>query len=251
LPSYDDHIALGFVCHLDLFPIPEQEQDQNKDTVPPGQRQRQPRHRATLSTDIPVPSLSTIFARAPFPSVNEAGYSALISSSSNAARPIPALPSLIPSVPQPGLIHFLHNQLALPPMQDFEDTVAILGCYPVTESSRRTDALVGAALSHAGCYPFQGKPSLLFVFHDIASNLEGSFILRYRVSNILSHAQGPSDMPVLAECYGGPFKVYASKEFPGLPQSTDLTNSLSMLGVPVHCRDSARRRSSGKQQSSD
>lgn len=52
---------------------------------------------------------------------------------------------------------------------------------------------------------------------------EGTFLLRYRVFNIYSKACGTTEIPILAECYGGPFKIYSTKEFPGLRASTDLT----------------------------
>ena len=52
---------------------------------------------------------------------------------------------------------------------------------------------------------------------------EGTFILRYRVFNIFGKVAGKTDIPVLAECYGGPFRIYSTKEFPGLRPSTDLT----------------------------
>ena len=65
-------------------------------------------------------------------------------------------------------------------------------------------------------------------FQDLAVKTEGTFILRYRVFNIFSQASGV-DIPILAQCFGGPFKIYPSKEFPGLRASTDLTK------VSVQC----------------
>ena len=53
--------------------------------------------------------------------------------------------------------------------------------------------------------------------------IEGSFILRYRVFNLFAHVEGALDIPILAECYGGPFRIYSTKEFPGLRPSTELT----------------------------
>lgn len=52
---------------------------------------------------------------------------------------------------------------------------------------------------------------------------EGLFFLRYRVFNALFQVAGPTPIPVLAECIGGPFRVYSTKNFPGLRASTDLT----------------------------
>lgn len=53
--------------------------------------------------------------------------------------------------------------------------------------------------------------------------IEGSFILRYRVFNLFAQVEGTMEIPILAECYGGPFRIYSTKEFPGLRPSTELT----------------------------
>jgi hypothetical protein len=58
---------------------------------------------------------------------------------------------------------------------------------------------------------------------DIAVRGEGIFILRYRVFDIYSGASGAENSPIVAELYGGPFKVYSTRDFPGLDPSTDLT----------------------------
>jgi len=52
---------------------------------------------------------------------------------------------------------------------------------------------------------------------------EGNFILRYRAFDIFSAVPGIPHAPVLAELYGGPFKVFSTRDFPGLEPSTDLT----------------------------
>lgn len=93
--------------------------------------------------------------------------------------------------------------------------------------------------------------------------IEGTFILRYRVFDIFSKALGESDLVVQAECYGGPFRIYSTKEFPGLQASTDLTKvsaalffilfltpvsrvfflqQLARWGVRLNIRETERRR---------
>lgn len=52
---------------------------------------------------------------------------------------------------------------------------------------------------------------------------EGQFLLRYRVFDLFARAHGQSDLTIQAECFGGVFRVYSTKEFPGLPPSTELT----------------------------
>jgi hypothetical protein len=58
---------------------------------------------------------------------------------------------------------------------------------------------------------------------DLAVRIEGDFFLRYRVFDLFSRTAGLVDVPVLAECGGGPFHIYSTKEFPGLQPSTELS----------------------------
>ena len=51
--------------------------------------------------------------------------------------------------------------------------------------------------------------------------LEGWFLFRYRMFDLFSVNDGPQ--PILAECWGRPFRIYATKQFPGLEPSTELT----------------------------
>lgn len=58
---------------------------------------------------------------------------------------------------------------------------------------------------------------------DLAVQREGTFVLRYRVFDIWATVAGPDQHPILAECYGGTFRVYSTRDFPGLQASTELT----------------------------
>ena len=59
---------------------------------------------------------------------------------------------------------------------------------------------------------------------DLAVKIEGTFILRYRVFDLFSRAGiNDEDATITAETYGGLFRVYSTRDFPGLPPSTDLT----------------------------
>lgn len=61
---------------------------------------------------------------------------------------------------------------------------------------------------------------------------EGNFILRYRVFDIFSRPYNyHGDLAIQAECYGGLFRVYSTKEFPGLQASTELTKVCSLLAL--------------------
>ena len=57
--------------------------------------------------------------------------------------------------------------------------------------------------------------------------MEGWFLFRYRVFDLFSVTDG--SQPILAECWGRPFRIYATKQFPGLEPSTQLTKVISLI----------------------
>jgi hypothetical protein len=121
------------------------------------------------------------------------------------------------------------------------DIVHRIGDSPITESSKRTSDLVGATFVQPSKIDWNGKKMLIFVFavritsypldpacisiilQDLAVKIEGSFILRYRAFDIFSRPLGQDNLTIQAECYGDQFRVYSTKEFPGLQASTELT----------------------------
>lgn len=132
------------------------------------------------------------------------------------------------------------------------DTLAFIDGCPITESCKRTMSLFGTKFVEPhkiGLTSQKNQQQIMFTFSDLAVRLEGYFILRYRVFDIFSNATSYASArtPILAECYGGPFKVYSSKEAPALKESTTLTKRLADHGVPVKIREKPRlpRRSKG------
>ncbi|KAE9406539.1 hypothetical protein BT96DRAFT_810687 [Gymnopus androsaceus JB14] len=122
------------------------------------------------------------------------------------------------------------------------DVIHWVGNIPITESSKVTDALVGATFVQPQFIDLESKKALIFVFPDLAVKNEGTFLLRYRMFDLFSKAEGRDDRPIQAECYGGPFRVYSTKEFPGLQASTELTKLISRYGVRLNIRETERKR---------
>jgi len=122
------------------------------------------------------------------------------------------------------------------------DIVHRIGDSAITESSKRTSDLVGATFVQPSKIDWNGKKRLMFVFADLAVKIEGSFILRYRVFDIFSRPLGQHNLTIQAECYGGQFRVYSTKEFPGLQASTELTKHISRYGVRLNIRETERKR---------
>jgi hypothetical protein len=136
--------------------------------------------------------------------------------------------------------HITRRQSALSHLtsQPPQDVVFRLDNHLVTESSKLTPALAGEKFVEPVLIDHMGKKSLVFVFsvslessqanflmsvQDIAVQREGTFIFRYRVFDIFSSVRASAHCPILAEVFGGVFKVYSTREFPGLSPSTELT----------------------------
>jgi hypothetical protein len=117
---------------------------------------------------------------------------------------------------------------------------------PLTLAANHTGSLVGDLFTQALNLPIgqDSKNTLLFVFADLSVQMEGWFLFRYRVFDLFSvHDNGAQ--PILAECWGRPFRIYATKQFPGLEPSTELTKLLHNHHVPVRAREVRRKRKKG------
>ncbi|KAF4613129.1 hypothetical protein D9613_011072 [Agrocybe pediades] len=202
--DYDDTHVLGLLCTVDLFPVPEPVMGKAV-TGPPA------KHRKTPSS-----SSGTQF------------------STSNGTSP--ASSSCSPTRQQRRLAyegnaspqgHF--SGYILPSSSD-ADIVHDVDGFPISENSKQTQALVGATFVQPVIIDYQGKRAIIFAFADLAVKIEGHFIMRYRVFDIFAHPFGvTNDITVSAECYGGIFRVYSTKEFPGLSVSTELTRVGAVL----------------------
>ncbi|KAH6913995.1 velvet factor-domain-containing protein [Coprinopsis sp. MPI-PUGE-AT-0042] len=208
----DEIRNLGIMCTVDLFPVPEQSTNLSSNGLQVAQPPAMPMYR----------------------SGSYHGYTEPPTSDMN-GREISVSPFQIP-----------RRQPVLSPVSPSEppkDVVYRFGSHLITETSKMTPALVGEKFIEPTQVDYKGQKALVFVFSDLAVQREGSFVLRYRVFDIFTRATStqPDDAPFLGEIFGGPFRVYSTREFPGLEPSTDLTRSLSKYGVRVTLRDAERK----------
>ncbi|KAF8639144.1 hypothetical protein AX17_001634 [Amanita inopinata Kibby_2008] len=225
IPDYDSVEVLGIVCTVDLFPIHGRghSSDQGR-TQKQTQRPLSPPPERHLSYPVGV---------VPPPQYIPP----------SAAREAHSIPSHHPrthdtsNTDSTRHLEGRHTIKGEPP-----DIVHHVDQYPITESSKMTQALVGATFVQPAAVDFQGRKSLMFVFADLAVKTEGRFILRYRVFDIFSRPIGHPERVIQAECYGGVFRVYSTKEFPGLQASTELTKQLARWGVRLNIRETERKR---------
>lgn len=201
--DYDDIRNLGLLCNVDLFPVPTQPNNDNS-SEPGRPLPRLPHQLSPVVQPVCSPS---------------GGYPPPADPLSNSSR-VPVSVAKLPHL-QPH-VHF-------DPLQISEDT-------------KCTTALSGATFVQSTRIDYEGKRALVFPFADLAVKVEGDFLLRYRTFDLFSRTPGLIDVPVQAECYGGPFHIYSTKEFPGLQPSTELSKQLSRYGVRLNTRETERKR---------
>ncbi|KAI0078043.1 hypothetical protein K474DRAFT_973250 [Panus rudis PR-1116 ss-1] len=148
--------------------------------------------------------------------------------------------------PRPYIPDF--SSLSLAPVQPSNHDSTVVGAaggFTVMEQKRCTDVLVGTKISQAIVMEDEGQKVLMFTFPDLSVRMTGTFVLGYRAFQIFSRTHsrgGAGSVPMLAECLGGPFKIYSTKEFPGLQPSTYLSKRLSLHGVKLTTRANLRIR---------
>ncbi|KAH9931951.1 velvet factor-domain-containing protein [Fomitopsis serialis] len=223
----------GFICHIDLFPVPQpvltgspsrSRRLSNQFYQRPSASESAPTLNQDVSPILPRPNPDVYPRARTFPEPSASGQrwdshrhaaGATTGATSGGSR-------VAEGVPGPVTTHM--NGL------------------PVPESSRCTTLIVGTTFSAASCIDYQGVRQLMFVFSDLAVKEDGDFFLRYRVFNTLYSVAGNHPIPVLAECFGGPFRVFSTKDFPGLRASTELTKHIAHFGVRINSREFERKR---------
>ncbi|RPD78539.1 hypothetical protein L226DRAFT_531879 [Lentinus tigrinus ALCF2SS1-7] len=219
---YDDRLTLGFLCQAELFPV-------GADAGPDGST------RDRVMTDLLATGSSTNFTS------SRVGASEVPQALS--LRSLTIAPPYIPASgwQDPGA--------AIQPSNNAK-IIAYYGNYPIRESSNSTAILAGAHVASPITTSHNNGRVLLFVFSDLAVQQEGTFTLRYCVFDIFSKTTVDGGLshraPVLASCFGGVFKVWSTKTFPGLPSSTELTRRLSLLGAPVNIRSADHKIGKGR-----
>ncbi|EMD36514.1 hypothetical protein CERSUDRAFT_23108, partial [Gelatoporia subvermispora B] len=214
IENYDEPIAFGLTCHVDLFPVYE---DRSEDLPFSNESRSTPSAEVVLSV-----SVSCITDPAIFSATSDKPYPQAFSATE--------------------LYSNRNTELTASSTITSPDIVAYFNGYAITESSNCTSQLVGSSFAHAVATKYHGVEMFIFVFPDIAVQMEGTFVFRYRVFDVCAAAAGERGMPMLAECFGGPFKVWSTKEFPGLRPSTELTKHVSALGIRTHIRMNERKR---------
>lgn len=245
--AYTDALTVGLICHADLFPAhaPDKSQETGSESMEwsnddesstvsrPSLFDDQAGSASLMRTESPVDNSAQPFHTFNLP------YAEPSSVSASTAWQLSALEAESSSTPllTRSQAH-LGGRNVVSPTDDLPRTRS--GTYP--ESMNSNEILCGSQTVSPTCTDYVGKRALLFVFSDLAVKSEGTFVLRYRAFDILSSVPTGRGHVAIAECSGGPFRIYSTKDFPGLLASTSLTKHLLGNGVRVNCRQSERPR---------
>ncbi|KAJ6562662.1 velvet factor-domain-containing protein [Mycena capillaripes] len=244
--NYDDINVLGFICMVDLFRLDPQLRNSFASPT-----------ESICPRPFPTPSITSIdtppISNAPILLYSPSDYrlhNGLLMSPNFAEKLVgeesynpPTITStLSESLPSHGDIGtFLDglSRFGYP-----SDTIHFIDNYAVTESAKCTQALVGSTFiePHHVSITLDGQQRrvLAFVFHDLAVQLSGFFVMRFRFFDLSSRPTGFSTPIIQAECYGHPFQMYSTRKVPKLKPSSELTRTLYEQGVPVLYRKKSR-----------
>lgn len=92
-------------------------------------------------------------------------------------------------------------------------------------------------------------PATFFVFADLSVRTAGIYRLKFRLMDWGSVMDSGTSQPVLAEVWSDPFRVYSSKDFPGMRRSSYLAERLRELGVKDLKARKGKGRGKGKDES--
>ncbi|KAL4887145.1 velvet factor-domain-containing protein [Aspergillus karnatakaensis] len=103
---------------------------------------------------------------------------------------------------------------------------------PLPKSSSQSHFPETTTLSHVslGQSPQSRPPVSFFIFSDLSVRKAGLYRLQFRLMNWGAVEDTGQSMPILAEAWSEPFRVWPAKDFPGMRDSSDLTLRLKELG---------------------
>ncbi|RAL11068.1 velvet factor family protein [Aspergillus homomorphus CBS 101889] len=74
------------------------------------------------------------------------------------------------------------------------------------------------------------QPATFYIFSDLSVRTAGLYRLQFRLMNWGHVEDTGKSMPILAEAWTDPFRVFPAKDFPGMRDSSLLTEGLKELG---------------------
>ncbi|CEG74605.1 hypothetical protein RMATCC62417_09786 [Rhizopus microsporus] len=104
-------------------------------------------------------------------------------------------------------------------------------------------SLMGAVVSNA--YQLndeRDQPGIFFVFQDLSVRIEGKFRLKFVFMNLAAGDPLTMSTDISDVVFSDPFTVYSAKNFPGMTDSTPLSQCFAQQGIKISIRKGRRIR---------
>ncbi|KAI8367430.1 velvet factor-domain-containing protein [Choanephora cucurbitarum] len=106
-----------------------------------------------------------------------------------------------------------------------------------------TRSLMGAVVSNAYQLADQNnKPGIFFIFQDLSVRIEGRFCLKFMFINLSAGDPLTMSTQVSDSVFSDPFTVYSAKNFPGMTDSTLLSQCFAQQSIKISIRKGRRVR---------
>ncbi|KAF1802058.1 hypothetical protein FB192DRAFT_1376039 [Mucor lusitanicus] len=106
-----------------------------------------------------------------------------------------------------------------------------------------TRSLMGAVVSNAyQLIDHNNEPGIFFIFQDLSVRIEGTFCLNFMFINLSAGDPLTMSTEVSDDVLSKPFTVYSAKNFPGMTDSTPLSQSFAQQGIKISIRKGRRIR---------
>ncbi|KAI8090791.1 velvet factor [Thamnidium elegans] len=110
-----------------------------------------------------------------------------------------------------------------------------------------TRSLMGAVVSNA--YQLtngENKPGIFFVFQDLSVRIEGRFRLKFMFMNLSAGDPLTMSTQVSDDVLSNSFTVYSAKNFPGMTDSTAVSQCFAQQGIKISIRKAPKKNSSNQ-----
>jgi hypothetical protein len=106
-----------------------------------------------------------------------------------------------------------------------------------------TRSLMGAVVSNAyQLTDHNNEPGIFFIFQDLSVRIEGTFCLNFMFINLSAGDPLTMSTQVSDDVLSKPFTVYSAKNFPGMTDSTPISQSFAQQGIKISIRKGRRIR---------
>ncbi|GAN09336.1 VosA [Mucor ambiguus] len=100
-----------------------------------------------------------------------------------------------------------------------------------------TRSLMGAVVSNAyQLTDHNNEPGIFFIFQDLSVRIEGTFCLNFMFINLSAGDPLTMSTEVSDDVLSKPFTVYSAKNFPGMTDSTPISQSFAQQGIKISIR---------------